>query len=207
MKKTTKAGRGAPAAGGPAAVSEAPAPPGPKKTPANLQTAYRGESNAHARYLAFARRADEEGYAPVASLFRAAARAEEIHAGNHRKVMTAAGVSPDGGVETPVAASTRENLEGAIKGEIYERDEMYPRFIQEAHAEGNRAASRSFHIAQKAETEHAARFALALKELERLRGGSILYFVCPVCGFPASRVNAPRCPVCAAPTSRFERIS
>ena len=34
----------------------------------NLQTAFNGESNAHARYLAFAVKADAEGYAGVASL-------------------------------------------------------------------------------------------------------------------------------------------
>ncbi len=42
--------------------------------------AFNGESNANARYVAFAVKADEEGYKGVGSLFRAAARAEEIHA-------------------------------------------------------------------------------------------------------------------------------
>lgn len=45
----------------------------------NLQTALNGERNAHARYLAFAEEADQEGYEAVASLFRAAAAAEEVH--------------------------------------------------------------------------------------------------------------------------------
>ena len=49
----------------------------------NLVTAYNGESNAHARYVEFAKKADEDGYGQVASLFRAAARAEEIHAETH----------------------------------------------------------------------------------------------------------------------------
>ena len=48
----------------------------------NLQAAYNGESNAHARYLAFAEKADQEQFGEVASLFRAAAKAEETHANN-----------------------------------------------------------------------------------------------------------------------------
>ena len=45
----------------------------PNKTLANLQSAYNGESNAHVKYLEFAKQADVEGYGKVASLFRAAA--------------------------------------------------------------------------------------------------------------------------------------
>ncbi|HEX8896281.1 MAG TPA: ferritin family protein [Terriglobales bacterium] len=36
-----------------------------------LQTVFNGESNANVLYLAFAKKADEEGFAEVASLFRA----------------------------------------------------------------------------------------------------------------------------------------
>ena len=40
-----------------------------------LQAAYRAENIAQERYLAFAAKADEEGYKQAASLFRAVARA------------------------------------------------------------------------------------------------------------------------------------
>jgi rubrerythrin len=60
----------------------------------NLQAAYNGESNAHSRYLAFAKQASLEGYGEVASLFRAAARAEEIHASNHAAVLRMLGAVP-----------------------------------------------------------------------------------------------------------------
>ena len=53
----------------------------------NLQAGFNGESNAHSRYLAFAEKADQEGYGEVASLFRAAAKAEEVHAANHAAVI------------------------------------------------------------------------------------------------------------------------
>ena len=36
-----------------------------------------------AKYLAFAKKADDEGFTQVAKLFRAAAEAETVHAHNH----------------------------------------------------------------------------------------------------------------------------
>jgi rubrerythrin len=184
----------------------APASVHEPKTLLNLQAAYNGETNAHFRYLSFAKGADEEGFAPVASLFRAAARAEEIHAKNHAEVIRALGAEPKAEVETAVIRSTHENLQEAIKGEVYERDEMYPTFLHQARLEKNQQAARTFHLAQRAETEHAALFTEALKELVRLRGGAIIYYVCPVCGFTSAKADGQRCPVCSCPTDRFEQV-
>ena len=83
----------------------------------NLQAAYNGESNAHVMYLSFADKADQEGYKEVASLFRAAAKAEQIHRDNHAQVIQAMGATPKNTITTPEAKSTAENLEQAIKGE------------------------------------------------------------------------------------------
>jgi rubrerythrin len=207
MKRNTKIGHSSAPVSSGSAVDVSAAPPVEAVTLANLQTAYNGETNAHARYLAFAKEADEEGYAPVASLFRAAARAEEIHARNHEKVILGMGVSPKADTESVVVKSTHENLEAAITGEVYERDEMYPSFLRQARSERNQPAARTFHLAQKAETEHAALFTQALKELERLRGAAIVYYVCPVCGFTSAKADGSRCPVCSSPTDRFEKVS
>lgn len=53
----------------------------------NLKEAFAGESQANRKYLAFADKADQEGYKQVAKLFRAAADAETVHARNHLRVM------------------------------------------------------------------------------------------------------------------------
>ncbi len=79
-----------------------------------LQEAFAGESQANRKYLAFARKAEAEGYKQVAKLFRAAAEAETIHAHNHLKEL--------GGIK-----STKDNLEAAISGETHEFKSMYPR--------------------------------------------------------------------------------
>ncbi|HUL00213.1 MAG TPA: ferritin family protein, partial [Nitrospirota bacterium] len=50
------------------------------KSEQNLQDAFAGESQANRKYLAFSKKAEQEGYMQVAKLFRAAAAAETIHA-------------------------------------------------------------------------------------------------------------------------------
>jgi rubrerythrin len=50
------------------------------KSKENLKAAFTGESQANRKYLAFAKKADEEGYPQIAKLFRAAAAAETVHA-------------------------------------------------------------------------------------------------------------------------------
>ena len=57
------------------------------KTEQNLMEAFAGESQANRKYLAFAKKADQEGYAQAARMFRAAAAAETIHAHNHLRAL------------------------------------------------------------------------------------------------------------------------
>ncbi|HLH09106.1 MAG TPA: ferritin family protein [Terriglobales bacterium] len=177
------------------------------KTLANLQTAFNGESNAHARYIAFAQKAQEEGYGPVASLFRAAARAEEVHANNHAQVIKKMGGTPDAKIETPVVKSTKENLEAAIKGETYERDVMYPGFLKEARAEKNTAAIQTFNYAKTAEAEHAKLYTDALARLAGLKGAGVTYYVCSVCGYTTAKLDFSKCPSCFSPKEKYEQVS
>ncbi len=177
-------------------------------TLANLQTAFNGESNAHARYLAFAQKANEESYGEVASLFRAAAKAEEIHAANHAVVIKKMGGTPDAKIEAPDIKSTKENLEAAIKGETYERDTMYPDFLKQARAEGNREAVKTFNYAKAAEAEHAKLYTAALNKLAELKGSAAkTYNVCGVCGFTTEKVDFAKCPSCFSPTHMYQTVS
>ena len=175
-------------------------------TMADLQAAFNGESNAHARYLAFAKKADAEGYGGVASLFRAAARAEEIHAGNHAAVIKKFGGVPQAKLEMRVVKSTPLNLKEAIQGETYERDQMYPRFIQQAKADANPDAVRTFQFALAAEAEHAKLYADALENLASMKA-SRTFYVCPVCGHTTPKLDSERCPTCATPKEHFEQVS
>ena len=174
----------------------------------NLQAAFNGESNAHARYLAFAQKADAEGYGQAASLFRAAARAEEVHASNHAVVIKKMGAVPQAKIDAPDVKSTRENLQAAIKGETYERDVMYPDFLKKARLDRNTDAIRTFNLAKTAEAEHAKLYSEALNSLDQLKGSkNEAFYVCPTCGFTARTLPMEKCPSCFTPKEQFEKVA
>lgn len=172
----------------------------------NLQAAYDGESNARAKYLAFAKKADEEGYARVAVLFRAAARAEEIHANNHAAVIAKLDSKPKADLKAAEVKSTAENLKAAIAGESYERDTMYPEFLAQAKKDGNAAAVRTFNLAKTAEAEHAKLYASAADALQTWKAAGGPIYVCPVCGYTTTALPAEKCPASFTAKERFEAV-
>ena len=160
----------------------------------NLKTAFAGESQANRKYLAFAKKADAEGFPQIARLFRAAAAAETVHAQNHFKAM-------DG------VLSTAENLQTAVGGENYEVNSMYPPMLAEAEAEGDKRAARSFRYALEVEKVHEELYREAADTLGQgkdLPAGD--YYVCPICGFTHKGVLNGPCPVCSTPFEKFEKI-
>ena len=175
----------------------------PSQTLINLQAAFNGESNASARYTAFAEKAAAEGYKRVATLFRAAARAEQVHAASHARVITRLGATPEAKIMTPQVGTTAENLAEAKKGEEHERDVMDPEFIREAQAAGQDAAVRTFRMAMEAEAVHATLYGDALAHLEAQRAAAT-FFVCPVCGEVTDDATLERCPLCNTPKEKFE---
>lgn len=169
----------------------------------NLQAAYEGETNASTKYNAFALKAEVEGYVRAAALFRAAARAEQVHAAHHARIILKMGGTPAAAIHPLEVKTTRENLEAAKAGEEYERDVMYPGFIQEAEAAGYKDAVRTFDLALKAETVHARLYGAALANLEAQRVATTFY-VCLVCGeVTDDTAETERCPICNAPKEKF----
>lgn len=159
------------------------------KTEENLQAAFAGESQANRKYLAFALRAEREGYTQVARLFRAAAEAETVHAHSHLRAMS--GIN-----------STAENLEVAIAGENYEAVTMYPDFLEEAVAAENSKAIRTFEYALAAEKVHEQMYREALANLDKEQE-DYDYYVCPACGHTHARVAPDVCPVCGVKGQKF----
>jgi rubrerythrin len=173
----------------------------------NLRTAFNGESNARAKYKAYAEKADNEGYGRVASLFRAAARAEEIHAQNHEEVIKSLGKEAKAEIKLPEIGTTKENLESAIKGERAERRTMYPSMMKRARADKNRQAIRSFNFAMIAEGEHAKLFQSALDNLESWKTGKADFFVCKVCGYTVLEITFKKCPSCFISKDEYEKVN
>jgi rubrerythrin len=182
------------------------------KTIENLLAAYEGESNAHAKYTAFAVKADADGLHGAASLFRAAARAEQIHAANHAGIIKQLGGEAKCEVHAVEVKSTLENLKTALAGEQYEVDTMYPGFIEEATARNNTAAIRTFHGAMEAEKTHARIYSEAIVLVEAGKKDAWVsaprkFYVCPVCGYTSETPGEhDRCPVCNVPWERFETV-
>lgn len=162
------------------------------KTQRNLQEAFAGESQANRKYLAFAKQADQEGFSQAAKLFRAAAEAETVHAHAHLRAL--------GGIR-----STRENLQEAVEGEIHEYKSMYPGMIEDAKAEGNKAAERSFVFANTVEEVHAKLYQKALDSLDNPPSVEC-YYVCSVCGYTHENEAPETCPVCGAKQKAFSRV-
>ena len=165
------------------------------KTSENVMSAFAGESQANRKYLFFAEQAEKEGHKQIARLFRAAADAETAHARNHLNVV--------GGIK-----STDENLQAAVAGENHEFTEMYPGFIQQANADGNKDAADSFDLANKVEEIHHTLFTAYL---EMLRKGQACeektIYVCQYCGNTIETDGPPdNCPICGVPKKMFKKI-
>ena len=179
---------------------------------ANLLAAYEGESNAHSKYILFAVKADAEGWHGAASLFRAAARAEEIHATNHARVLRQLGTEARCEIHPAEVKSTLENLRAALTGEQYEIDTMYPGFIAEASESDVPIATRSFTWAMEAEKTHARLYVEAIELVEKevldsWAASSYDFYVCAACGYTTMTAQEQgRCPVCNLAIEKFEVI-
>ena len=157
------------------------------KTKDNLMEAFAGESQANRKYLAFAKKAEAEGHINAAKLFKAASDAETIHALKHFEV-------------TGKVGTTAENLKSGVDGETYEYKSMYPPFVEQAEAEGNKAAVRTFTFAMKAEEVHAGLYQEALDNLDNEE--EVFYYLCPVCG-NIEKYVPDKCPICGVPGDKF----
>ncbi len=157
------------------------------KTLKNLLAAFSGEAEANRKYTAYAKKAEKEGKTNAAKLFRAAADAETLHALKHFEVAGKIG-------------STEDNLKDGFAGETYEYKQMYPDFVKEAEAEGNKAALMSFTFAMKAEEVHAGLYTDALENLDQTE--EVFYYLCPVCG-NIEKYRPEKCSICGVPGDKF----
>lgn len=162
-----------------------------KKTEQNLKEAFAGESQANRKYLAYAKKADEEGHKQVAKLFRAAAEAETIHALSHLR-------------ELGTVKSTKDNLEDAIGGETHEFQNMYPQMIADAQSENEKGAERSFMYANAVEKIHADLYKKAVENLGK--NPDVDYYVCKVCGNTVEGEPPDKCPICNSPKKMFKKV-
>ena len=162
-------------------------------TESNLKEAFAGESQASRKYLAFAKKAEQEGFRNVARLFRTAAEAETIHALGHLAAQDGVG-------------ATLDNVRAAMGGETYEYTQMYPPMLEQATADEHRA-KRMFSFALKAEAVHAELYRMALDALQQGRDlTEVDFYLCPVCGNIEMGKAPDACPVCGVKGEKFVKM-
>jgi rubrerythrin len=160
----------------------------------NLKEAFAGESQANQKYRAFAKKAEQDGFPNIARLFRTTAEAERIHAEGHLKSLAA-------------IDSTADNLKGAIEGETYEFESMYPPMLRQAEAEGHRAKF-MFGYAVKAEAVHAELYRRALEAVEQGKDlAEVKFYLCPVCGHIEFGAAPERCPICGTTGAKYGEVA
>jgi rubrerythrin len=163
------------------------------KTENNLSYAFVAESKAYARNSAFALKADQDGYPQIARLFRAVADAESVHACRYLNLIRGK------------IGSTEENLETAFKNEIKANVEEYPKLINVASEEGEKAVEDAFSQSRDVESRHADLYKKAMNDM--LSDRQSKYYVCQVCGYISENEAPENCPICGVDKGRFKAVN
>ena len=170
------------------------------QTEKNLQAAFAGESQAHTKYLYYAKKANKEGYDQISGLFTETALNEKEHAKIWFRYLH--------GGDIP---ETKLNLQDAAGGEHYEWTTMYEEFAKTADEEGFPEIAAKMRAVGAVEKAHEERYLALLKNVE---GGLVFssdgdaIWHCRVCGHIAIGKTAPqKCPVCGHPQAYFERLA
>jgi rubrerythrin len=161
------------------------------KTLKDIQEGFVAESKAHMRNLAFALKAEEEGYPQIAKLFRVIAESEGIHTFHHLDILNA-------------VANTQENLQAAFERENLAK-QAYPAFIKDAEEEDNTRVAMMFSYHRDVEREHAKLYEKAMQHM--LGSEDTKYFVCSVCGYVSDGIIPDQCPICGAPKEAFKLVN
>jgi rubrerythrin len=162
-----------------------------ERTASNVHVAFVEEAKAHQRLLMFAQKAKTEELPQIAHLFRAVAVAEGVHSRRHFALLES-------------VADTQTNLERAFQAETAVNGVHYPKMLQEAEEDGDRAASLVFSQARDVEELHANLYKRALDDLIAQR--TTEYHVCTVCGYIAEREAPKNCPICGAAKGKFKKV-
>jgi rubrerythrin len=161
----------------------------------NLQEAYSAEINGSAAYSAYASKADDEGFKKTASLFRALAKAEAIHAQNHKNILIGLGLEPNVQKVEPVVKSTKENLQAALGDEIYDNMTRYPAYKKQAGVDKIKRTSHDFEITGESEGVHTKLLKNMIAEPQTWNSTVETYYVCPTCG-NVTKDRPIVCPIC-----------
>lgn len=160
------------------------------KTNSHVEECFLKVSRAAARKKLYALRAEQDGNAQLARLFRAIAVSEDAQA--IRLLIQLRGQT----------GSNEQNYQTAFEEEIPSLIEQYEQGAETAAEAGERAMGFAFRQSAKVERIH-----LSLKmKLEKDAARDKSYHVCTFCGFIMEDHAPDTCPICTAPASRFKQV-
>lgn len=162
------------------------------KTENNLKEAFSGEAKAYLRLLFFAEKAEKEGYKQIATLFRAVAEAEKVHARNYLRHLK-------------IVRTTEENLLYSFEKEKFVNEVAYSQMIKNAMEEEDQSKALLFSRYRNVEEGHSNLYKKALQHL--IVEKEVEYYICGVCGYTSDGILPEECPICGAPKDVFKKIS
>lgn len=182
--------------------------PGATSTVAVLNDTWNFENNEMRRSIAFAKRADEEGYSPVASLFRASAAAERVHLRNLARAMKKLGYEPEAVLELVAVNSTADNLRLQLSSHNIYRNNVLPVLLAQARHEGFRGPIQGLSDAERTEESLVKYYAAAMAHLDSAKGKpGETYYVCSTCGYITTNPDFHICKVCYHSREKHEAVS
>ncbi len=140
----------------------------------------------------FADKAEEENLPQIASLFRAVAAAESVHARRHFQQL-----------ENSIG-DTQSNLETAFQRESNVARVEYGKMMREALEDKNEDVALVFSQTKDVEEMHAKLYEKALDHLIAQRRTE--YYVCQVCGYVSDGKLPENCPICGATKKAFNKV-
>ncbi len=180
------------------------------QTEKNLLTTFAGESQAHMRYMYFAKQAKKDGYEQIADIFTETANQEVQHAKRMFRFLEGGAVEITAAYPAGVIGTTEENLKEAAAGEHEEWADMYPRFADIAEQEGFKEIAvmyRSIVVAERAHEERYLKLLANLEEQKVFAKEGVVVWQCRNCGYVYEGKKAPqKCPACLHPQAYFEVI-
>lgn len=166
------------------------------RTEANLRSAFAGETQAHSKYIYFAKAAQNEGFEQIAAIFQETADNELAHAYIWFN-------------ELGALSNTAQNIENARSSENYEWTDMYEEFARVAEEEGFKSIAQKFRMVGAVEKAHEERFMRLLNSVEMqqiFEKTDEIMWQCRNCGHLHFGKKPPeKCPVCGYPKSYFQQ--
>lgn len=178
------------------------------QTEKNLLVSFAGESQAHMRYMYFAKQAKKDGFEQIADIFTETANQESQHAKRMFKYLEGGSLEITASYPAGVIGNTLENLQEAAAGEYEEWAEMYPHFADVAEQEGFKEIAvmyRAISVAEKGHEERYRKFIANIKDASVFAKEGEVVWQCRNCGYLYTGKKAPqKCPACLHPQAYFE---